>query len=662
MIKGGEIGNYTNIILKGLKEYMTYQDLLSTYSWTGDIICLCLCLCLLFMIKRSIIKSADHKIKIVISSLVLVAIGAVSNTLFYFSIMLNVSSHALLFLFRDINHLCLLFVLQTFVYYVTLLLDLPKKHRDNLVKNNLYIYAVGMILDLLSPITHFGFYVDDNQLWHDSTYLKPFTLVYIFFLAEIIYLFVHFQKRVIIQIMANYLLLGFVCVSILLIENAFDSNTYTTFTFLLPIIFTIILLHSNPYDLNTGALSRESLDAFLQIAKKENKKITYIVLKLFLNEYDELPNEVGREMHIIGRKNLKHLSLFSITPEYYVLAIDVTSEKIDVLTEIRRLINQEFAQCYKKYRIDYKILIIHNLNYHLSPKDMMPTINYLESLIQRNDVIFTDEELIQKLVKKSLIANELEDIYHKKNLNDNRILAFCQPIKNVNRNDYTTAEALMRMQLPNLGFVFPDEFIPVAESYGYIHVLSLIILNKVCQEIAKFEHEGKYIERISVNFSVSEFENADFSKDVLEIIEANKIPCSKIGIEITESKNVKNSSMIEHQIEILRARGITFYLDDFGIGYSNFDRIMSMGFDVIKFDRSLLLHMDSHMENQAIVNSFASAFHQLQYYIVFEGVENDDNEILCKRCGADFLQGYKYSKPIPIEQLHEYLSAKETIE
>lgn len=635
---------------------MSYQDILSTYSWTGDIMCLCVCLCLLFMIKRSIINSVELKSKFVIASIIFVSIAALANLLFYWMISYSFSHHLVIYILRDINHICLLLTLHIFVYYVTLLLDLPKEKRIKRAKVNVCILAFGAVLDILSPITHFGFYIDEKQLWHDATYMKPFTFVYIIFLAEIIYLFAFYQKRVIKQIISNYILLGFVCVSILLIENLFDSNTYTTFTYVLPIVFTIILIHSNPYDAKTGALGREALDDYLTIAQKENRYISYMMLHLFLDDYDELPNDIGRAMHIIGRKNLKHMTLFSLSSEYYVLAIDESLEKVDVSAEIQKMLENEFAQCYEKYHIDYKIMVIQHLDYILSPKDVMPAISYLESLIQRNEVIFANQDLINKLKKKTQIAKELEDIYLKQNLDDARILAYCQPIKNVSENKYTTAEALMRMQLPNLGFVFPDEFIPVAESYGYIHILSLIILNKVCKQINKLEKEGKYIERISVNFSVSEFENTEFSKDVLQIIDKNHVSYDKIGIEITETNHEKNASTIEHQIELLRKKGITFYLDDFGTGYSNFDRIMSMGFDVIKFDRSLLLHMNTHAENQSIINSFASAFHQLQYNLVFEGVENDANENLCRECGADFLQGYMYSKPIPIEQLGQYLS------
>ena len=99
-----------------------------------------------------------------------------------------------------------------------------------------------------------------------------------------------------------------------------------------------------------------------------------------------------------------------------------------------------------------------------------------------------------------------------------------------------------------------------------------------------------------------------------------------------------------------------FYLDDFGTGYSNFERIMEIPFDIIKFDRSLLIESRKSSESHFMVSTFASMFRKLDYAILFEGVENDMDEENCLSRNARYLQGYKYSKPIPIHQLRDFLS------
>ena len=102
--------------------------------------------------------------------------------------------------------------------------------------------------------------------------------------------------------------------------------------------------------------------------------------------------------------------------------------------------------------------------------------------------------------------------------------------------------------------------------------------------------------------------------------------------------------------------GVCTYLDDFGTGYSNFDRILSLKLDVVKFDRSLLLMADQDANSRFMLDYFSTAFERLGYKVLYEGVETDAQEELCIISHADYLQGYKFSKPIPIEELPRFLT------
>ena len=102
--------------------------------------------------------------------------------------------------------------------------------------------------------------------------------------------------------------------------------------------------------------------------------------------------------------------------------------------------------------------------------------------------------------------------------------------------------------------------------------------------------------------------------------------------------------------------GVCTYLDDFGTGYSNFDRILSLKLDVVKFDRSLLLMADQDANSRFLVSYFSAAFERLGYKVLYEGVETEEQEALCIASHADYLQGYKFSKPIPMEELPRFLT------
>ena len=184
------------------------------------------------------------------------------------------------------------------------------------------------------------------------------------------------------------------------------------------------------------------------------------------------------------------------------------------------------------------------------------------------------------------------------------------------------------------------------------------ILHKTCEAIRRFTEKGYDIKRISVNVSVPELKDESFCRDIIGIIRRSSISSDKIAIELTESQNDGDFILMKQKISELKEKGIQFYLDDFGTGYSSMERIMELPFDIIKFDRSLVIASGSEDRSRKMVTNLASMFSSMDYYVLYEGVEKDTDEVMCKGMSASYLQGYKYSKPVPIENLKDYLSSK----
>ena len=214
----------------------------------------------------------------------------------------------------------------------------------------------------------------------------------------------------------------------------------------------------------------------------------------------------------------------------------------------------------------------------------------------------------------------------------------------------------MRLKLKDTGIVYPNRFIPLAEKNGYIHKLSMIILNKTCRAIREFQDEGYQLSRVSVNFSISELSSKNFMEEFRQIVERNGVDFHTIAVELTESRNDTEYELVLDRVMQFKSLGVCTYLDDFGTGYSNFDRILSLKLDVVKFDRSLLLMANKDENSQYILNYFSTAFKKLGYKVLYEGVETDEQETICVNSHADYLQGFKFSKPIPIEELKNFLS------
>ncbi|MBO4523927.1 MAG: EAL domain-containing protein [Ruminococcus sp.] len=441
---------------------------------------------------------------------------------------------------------------------------------------------------------------------------------------------------------------------LIVIQSYYNQISYTSICCFLPIISIIFLFHSNPFDVDTGAISGEYFTNEVKENLAKGNKLVIMTCHMpgFSSKITKSP-ELRTEFYDFCRNNVKKAILYSFPNDSFAMTIVKQKNNEADKTVIKML--EDFKKSYTKFNIDYKIIIMESSDSVINVNDYHNIIDYTDMKMQFNSIERVTSDDIKDYYDKHYILGELEDIASKKDLFDRRVLVYCQPVYNLNTGQYDTAEALMRLKLDKTGMVFPDQFIPLAEQYNLIHNLSMIILNKTCFALRGLLDEGYIVKRISVNFSAIDLRYDSFCDEVKSIIENNSIDYGKIAVEITESRSDADFNLMKQRVIQLQELGIKFYLDDFGTGYSNFERIMEIPFDIIKFDRSLLIESLKNASSQYMVKTFANMFHDLKYSILFEGVETEHDEIRCKLMMAQYLQGYKYSKPIPIEELRKFL-------
>ena len=427
---------------------------------------------------------------------------------------------------------------------------------------------------------------------------------------------------------------------------------------MLPLICIIFIFHSNPFDLNTGAATDTYFYHSMDSAHEHHKSLVIIscLISNFSHNLME-SKEMRYEYYHFFRQHVRRGVLYRLENGRLVLTFPKTADLHEDKTINRML--ESFKESHKKFQLDYRIIVAETNTEIKNSMNYIRLMEEIERVMPVNTIHYLEPADMERFYGSSYILSELEDIVSKKKLDDERVLVYCQPVFNINTGTYDTAEALMRLKLPKIGMVFPDQFIPIAEQSGHIHTLSLIILNKTCAAIHKLLEQGYDIQRISVNFSTLDIRYDSFCSDVQKIISYNQIPFTKVAIEITESRSEADFNIMKAKVLELQQLGIKFYLDDFGTGYSNFERIMEIPFDIIKFDRSMTIESAKNATSYYMVSTFANMFSQLHYAVLFEGIENDTDEINCVNMSAKYLQGYKYSKPIPIEELSRFLVMKQ---
>ncbi|MBD8034810.1 MULTISPECIES: putative bifunctional diguanylate cyclase/phosphodiesterase [Solibacillus] len=230
-----------------------------------------------------------------------------------------------------------------------------------------------------------------------------------------------------------------------------------------------------------------------------------------------------------------------------------------------------------------------------------------------------------------------------------------QPKINTVTNDIVGIEALVRWNSEKLGFVSPAEFIEHAEESGLIISLSEIIFDLACEGNHKLVAAGYPKIPIAVNVSSIHFQQQSFLESVQTILERNNTSAQCFEIEVTERTVMNSAQETVSKLVKLKQLGFKLSIDDFGTGYSSLSYLVRFPLDVLKIDRSFIQHICSLDDKQAIVDAIIQMAHRLQMKVVAEGVETSQQVELLKSMGCDFIQGYYYSRPLPMKELIDFI-------
>lgn len=230
-----------------------------------------------------------------------------------------------------------------------------------------------------------------------------------------------------------------------------------------------------------------------------------------------------------------------------------------------------------------------------------------------------------------------------------------QPKISTENNEIVGIEALVRWNSEKLGFVSPAEFVEHAEESGLIIPLSEMIFDLACEGYHQLVSAGYTNVPIAVNVSSIHFQQQSFLDSVQKILERNNASAQSFEIEVTERTVMNSAQETVSKLVKLRQLGFKLSIDDFGTGYSSLSYLVRFPLDVLKIDRSFIQHICSLDDKQAIVDAIIQMAHRLQMKVVAEGVETSQQVDLLKSMGCDYIQGYYYSKPLPMEELIDFI-------
>ena len=263
-----------------------------------------------------------------------------------------------------------------------------------------------------------------------------------------------------------------------------------------------------------------------------------------------------------------------------------------------------------------------------------------------------DEVIRKKELYSQRLLNDL-----RRAVEERQFVVYYQPKYHIQSHPprLNSAEALVRWRHPELGMIFPGDFIPLFEQNGLIHVVDEYVWETAARQIAAWRDKFGITLPLSVNLSRTEVFDPELEKMLLHLISGNALMTKDLKLEVTESAYTDDAEQLIEVIQRLRDHGFEIEMDDFGSGYSSLNTISSLPIDVLKMDMKFIQNVDEDTRSFRLIELILDIAGYLGVPVVAEGVETEHQMNLLKAAGCDFVQGYYFSRPLPAEEFEKLI-------
>ncbi len=270
----------------------------------------------------------------------------------------------------------------------------------------------------------------------------------------------------------------------------------------------------------------------------------------------------------------------------------------------------------------------------------------------RNRIAFYLADMHEKVMHRLTLEREL-----RKTVKAKKLEVYYQPQLNLH-GDVVAVEALVRWKHPEMGFISPEEFIPIAEETGIIFDLGEFVLKQAISDIVGLNKKLDTKIGVAINISQKQFDKDDFLSEIKYYVENYQLDKHLLTLEVTEGLAINNLNTTVERFEELRHLGVRLSLDDFGTGYSSLSHLKRLPLDELKIDKGFVFDVLDDPQDAQLVKTIVSIAHQFGLSAVAEGVEGEKERAFLAEQGCDIMQGYLYSRPIPINALETFIVNK----
>ena len=380
------------------------------------------------------------------------------------------------------------------------------------------------------------------------------------------------------------------------------------------------------------------------------------VLRTYGNAIEELLN--GSIISAI-QKQIGDIKIYNVDDHHFAFFYELT-DTFQTLTKMMEKISEVMKKPAKVFSNEIETEVDFGI-YHFKSFSLERTTP--KKLIEKAALSFKQaKELTNKNYKiydENLeVAYELEDIIAddiKKGLENNEFVTYFQPNYSLKDDRVSGFECLLRWNNEKYRYDSPFKYIQVAEKVGLINEIGFFTLVESFKLIKELNDPFLHI---SVNVSPAQFLQPGFISKLVNLYTEYEVPYSAICIEITETFLIQSMNEVIEKLKYLRSFGIKIYLDDFGTGYSSLLYLAELPVDVIKIDKAFITPLKTSKSSRTIVSELIQIANELDIDLVAEGVEDDYQVNFLEKKKCNNIQGYYFSKPVPIEEVRDALLIK----
>ena len=345
-------------------------------------------------------------------------------------------------------------------------------------------------------------------------------------------------------------------------------------------------------------------------------------------------------------KEYRYITYGRIEADIFAVCFSYDNEK-EITDFVKKFTNQM-----EKYPLDFDITPFFGIylvkNRDLSINEMYDKANLASKNCKGNYIqnyFFYTKEMSEEIIKEQRIINNMKNA-----LKNEEFVLYLQPKYELQRNSIAGAEVLVRWITADGRMISPGEFIPVFERNGFILKLDQYVWEKTCQLLAGWRDEGRKIFPVSVNISRVSLYNPKIVDVICGLTEKYNIPPEWLQLELTESAYTGNPKAIKEMMEQLQKKGFSILMDDFGSGYSSLNVLKDIVVDVLKMDMKFFAGDDREGRGENIMAAVIRMAKWLNMPVVAEGVERIEQVEFLRSIGCEYVQGYYFAKPMPVEE------------